>query len=349
MVAKTRPEVLIGGRYRLLRKLESGAGGFGRVWRAHDQFLRIDVALKEIYPPGAGGEDRATWAQRVRRECRTAARLRDHPNIVPVHDVLLEDGVPWIVMRLLHSSLADRVRTGPLTEEQTGPVARALLSALGAAHAARIVHRDVKPANVLLSESGEDVLLGDFGIAWSLDEQRMTTTSRFFGTLEYTAPERFDGEDGNPASDMFSLGATLYRAVEGVSPFGRKTENETKQAVFDYRPPVPSRAGRLAPLIMELLEKDPAARPDADSALTRLDRLTALPVRPTPAKTAPAPMRPPPQAPPPEEPPKRAYWVLLGLLAAVVLAFLMYHVTIEFVSYVTGTWHWLPRLISGIP
>ncbi|MFJ7249612.1 protein kinase [Kitasatospora sp. NPDC098652] len=272
MTEEAIPGRLIGRRYRLVRQL--GAGGFGRVWQAHDETLGIDVAVKQLWlPPATSDGERAERLARAEREARNAARLRDRPHIVSVHDVLVEDGMPWMVMQLVSGgSLGDRLAAhGPLPVERAAAVARALLTALGAAHAAGVVHRDVKPANVMLADDGE-VLLADFGIAVHQADTTLTATGAFIGSIEYIAPERARGVDGQAASDLFSLGVTLYQAVEGVSPFRRDSATASLTAVL-FDPPAPPRnAGRLAPLILALLAKEPEQRPSTAQALAMLDR-----------------------------------------------------------------------------
>ena len=259
MAGQAEPGRLVGGRYRLLARL--GSGGMGRVWRACDEALRIEVAVKEVWLPSTPGPDADERLRRAEREARNAARLRDHPNVVAVHDVVVEDGVPWTVMQLVAGhTLEEHVEEfGPLSVAHAALVADALLDALEAAHAAGIVHRDVKPANVMLGEDGK-VLLTDFGIALANADTALTAAGSFLGSVEYIAPERARGTEGLPASDLFSLGVTLFQAVEGFSPFHRETATGTLTAVILDEAPAPVRAGRLAPLIAGLLEKDPAKR-----------------------------------------------------------------------------------------
>ncbi|NUP51561.1 MAG: serine/threonine protein kinase [Catenulispora sp.] len=274
-----RTNRLIGGRYRLLDRL--GAGGFGHVWRAHDETLRIDVAVKEVrLPETLTPREHAERLERAEREARNAARLRDHPNVVAVHDVVVQDGVPWTVMQLIPGRTLDArlAEGGPLRPADAVVVARALLSALGAAHAAGIVHRDVKPANVMLTPDRE-VVLTDFGLAVAQADTSLTVTGSVMGSMEYLAPERAEGRDGMPASDLFSLGATLYQAVEGFSPFRRETATATLKAVLLDDPPHPVLAGPLTPVITGLLVKDPQLRLGIDDALAMLD---APPPRPQP-------------------------------------------------------------------
>ncbi|MFJ5230041.1 serine/threonine-protein kinase [Kitasatospora sp. NPDC088391] len=290
---------LVGGRYRLVRAL--GAGGFGSVWLAHDETLGVDVAVKEVRLPAGGTErERAELLQRAHREARHAARLRDHPHVVGVHDVLLDGGAPWTVMQLIVGrSLDERVAAdGPLPTAEAARIAAAVLDALGAAHRAGIVHRDVKPANILLADDGR-VLLADFGIAVQQDQTALTATGTFLGSIDYVAPERARGAADDPASDLFSLGATLYRAVEGRLPFRRDTPVGTLTAVL-FEPAPPCRlAGPLAPLIDGLLAKDPATRLTGPAAIALLAALpttaphdTLPPPRPAAAATTPAPAAP---------------------------------------------------------
>ncbi|NUR63812.1 MAG: serine/threonine protein kinase [Catenulispora sp.] len=262
---------LIGGRYRLVERL--GAGGFGQVWRARDEMLRIDVAVKEVrLPETLTRREHAERLERAEREARNAARLRDHPNVVAVHDVVVQDGVPWTVMQLIPGrSLDDRLAAGgPLRPQDAVVVARALLSALKAAHAAGIVHRDVKPANVMLTPERE-VVLTDFGLAMAQADTALTATGNVMGSMEYIAPERAEGRDGMPESDLFSLGATLYQAVEGFSPFRRETATATLKAVLLDDPPRPVLAGPLTPVITGLLVKDPGLRLRIDDAVALLE------------------------------------------------------------------------------
>ncbi|NUW44996.1 serine/threonine-protein kinase [Nonomuraea rhodomycinica] len=261
---------LVAGRYRLVSEL--GSGGFGQIWKARDENLRVDVAVKVVSLAQAGSdEERAERLLRAEREARHAARLRTHPNVVAVHDVVVEDGVPWMVMDLVAGrSLEQAIRAdGPVPLPLAKRIAEAMLEALSAAHAAGIVHRDVKPANVLLADDGR-ILLADFGIAIHDADTALTRTGMVVGSVEYIAPERAEGDDGGPKSDLFSLGATLYQAVEGFSPFRRAGASASLRAVLAHRPAPPQRAGSLAPLVMRLLDKDPANRPTAEAALDLL-------------------------------------------------------------------------------
>ncbi|MDI2130862.1 WD40 repeat domain-containing serine/threonine protein kinase [Yinghuangia seranimata] len=275
---------------------ELGAGAFGRVWRAHDQTLDVEVAVKQVQlPPAANSEEHAMRLARAEREGRNAARLRDHPNIVTVYDVVVEDDAPWTVMQLVEgTSLADHcAEHGPLSVDRAADVAAAVLSALDALHAAGVLHRDVKPDNVMLADDGR-VLLTDFGIAVHQADSALTATGMFVGSMEYVAPERANGDEGQAASDLFSLGVTLYHAVEGVSPFQRETPMATLTALFFEEAPPPLRAGRLAPVITRLMVKDPRQRASAREAFALLGAVperTHVPTPPpadVPTVTAPA-------------------------------------------------------------
>ncbi|WP_370667006.1 protein kinase [Streptomyces sp. IBSBF 2507] len=256
---------LVAGRYRLGEAI--GSGGMGRVWRAHDEVLHRTVAIKELTAALYVSEsDQAILLARTRGEARAAARI-NHSAVVTVHDVLEHDGRPWIVMELVEGrSLADAVKD----EERVDPREAAriglwVLRALRAAHTAGVLHRDVKPGNVLLADDGR-VLLTDFGIAQIEGDSTITRTGEVVGSVDYLAPERVRGHDPGPSSDLWALGATLYTAVEGRSPFRRTSPLTTMQAVVEEEATEPRYAGVLAPVISALLRKDPAERPDATEA-----------------------------------------------------------------------------------
>ncbi|MBG0853097.1 serine/threonine protein kinase [Streptomyces spinoverrucosus] len=256
---------LIGGRYRLTDAI--GSGGMGRVWRAHDEVLHRAVAIKELTAALYVSEsDQAVLLARTRAEARAAARI-NHSAVVTVHDVLEHDGRPWIVMELVEGrSLADAVKQrGRVESAEAARIGMWVLRALRAAHTAGVLHRDVKPGNVLLADDGR-VLLTDFGIAQIDGDTTITRTGEVVGSVDYLAPERIRGHDPGPASDLWALGATLYTAVEGTSPFRRTSPLSTMQAVVEEHPTEPRNAGPLGPVINALLRKEPAARPASDEA-----------------------------------------------------------------------------------
>ncbi|MFF3722375.1 serine/threonine-protein kinase [Streptomyces erythrochromogenes] len=286
-------DVLIANRYRLLSRL--GEGGMGTVWRAHDETLHREVAVKEVRAPaGLRAGDIARMYSRLEREAWAAARIPDR-NVVTVHDVVMEDERPWIVMELIRGqSLADLLRAeGPLTPRHAAHIGAEVLSALRAAHAVGVEHRDVKPANVLLAEDGR-VVLSDFGIAMVEGSTALTMTGEVVGSPEYLPPERALGRPSGPESDLWSLGVMLYAAVEGISPFRQDTALSTLRAVVDDEPPAPTRAGPLAPVIAGLLRKEPAERTPAAEVAEALRDIahepdattTASRVLPAPARTA---------------------------------------------------------------
>jgi predicted Ser/Thr protein kinase len=253
---------LIAGRYRLLAKL--GHGGMGTVWRAKDETVDREVAVKEPRVPEHLPErERANAFERMRREARAAARL-DHPAVVGVHDVAVVADQPWIVMELVRGrSLGDALQEGTLSAREAARIGLEVLGALEAAHAAGILHRDVKPDNVLLGRY-DRVVLTDFGIAQIEGETNLTDTGGFVGSPEYIAPERVLGQRPGPASDLWSLGVVLYAATEGVSPFRRSNTPATLQSVLNATPAPPASAqGPLAEAINGLLDKAPARRPNA--------------------------------------------------------------------------------------
>ncbi|MFJ8658034.1 serine/threonine-protein kinase [Streptomyces sp. NPDC093795] len=257
--------LLLAGRYRLGESI--GRGGMGKVWRAHDEVLHRVVAVKELTAGRFVAEaDRLVLHARTQKEARAAARIT-HPGVVTVHDVLEHDDRPWIVMQYVDGpSLADAAKEqGPIEPREAARIGLHVLGALRAAHAAGVLHRDVKPGNVLLARDGR-VLITDFGIAAIEGDSTITRTGELVGSIDYLAPERVRGGDPGPASDLWSLGATLYTAVEGTSPFRRTSPISTMQAVVTEEPPHPEKAGPLAPVIVALLRKDPAHRPGADEA-----------------------------------------------------------------------------------
>ncbi|MFI6522230.1 WD40 repeat domain-containing serine/threonine protein kinase [Spirillospora sp. NPDC050679] len=249
---------LLAGQYRLAEEL--GRGGFGIVWRAWDERLHRAVAAKQLYlPDHLPPERRAERRQRTLREARSAARI-DHPAAITVFDVVEDDGMPWIIMELVDGlALNSLVRKeGPLPPQRAAEVGLAVLEALCAAHAAGVVHRDVKPANVLIG--GGRVVLTDFGIATIEGDSSLTHSGYVMGAPAYTAPERARGEPATPASDLWSLGATLFYAVEGHRPFRGDNPNAVFHAILNEKPPTPRSAGPLTPVIAGLLQPDPKDR-----------------------------------------------------------------------------------------
>ncbi|MGP3981958.1 serine/threonine-protein kinase [Streptomyces sp. KR80] len=260
---------LIAGRYRLLERI--GRGGMGTVWRAEDELLARHVAVKKLHVPlHLADDERATLYERTRREARSAARVT-HGNVVVVHDVVEDDGLPCIVMEYVPSrTLGDVLKQeGPVSPDEAARIGRGMIAALRAAHAAGVLHRDVKPGNVLLGADGR-VVLTDFGIAVASGTSTLTKTGELVGSVDYVAPERVRGGTPGPASDLWALGATLYQALEGRPPFRKDTAIETAYAIAVDPLEPPRRAGVLGPLIEELLAKDPQARPSADVVERRL-------------------------------------------------------------------------------
>ncbi|MGW3063922.1 serine/threonine-protein kinase [Streptomyces sp. NPDC001130] len=257
--------LLVAGRYRLAESI--GSGGMGRVWRAHDEVLHRTVAVKELTAAlYVSDGDRAVLLARTRAEARAAARI-SHSAVVTVHDVLEHDGRPWIVMELVEgNSLADAVKErGRVEPREAARIGLWVLRALRAAHSAGVLHRDIKPGNVLLGRDGR-VLLTDFGIAQIEGDSTITRTGEVVGSVDYLAPERVRGHDPGPSSDLWALGATLYTAVEGRSPFRRTSPLSTMQAVVEEEADELRHAGALGPVISALLRKEPDRRPSAEEA-----------------------------------------------------------------------------------
>jgi serine/threonine protein kinase len=262
----TGPGHVVAERYELLNVI--GHGSMGTVWRARDRVLAREVAVKEVrHPRLMSPQDRAVTRERSLREARVAARLT-HPGVVTVHDVIEAEGSPWIVMELVPARSLARVlaEDGPMPPAQAAEMGTVLLEALGRAHAAGIVHRDVKPGNVLITPSGRTVLT-DFGIAQVAGDARLTQAGMVMGTPGFCAPERIRGAPASPASDLWSLGATLYAAVEGHGPFdGQGSAMAVLANIVHGDPPPATSAGPLGPVIAALMNRDPAARPDATAA-----------------------------------------------------------------------------------
>ena len=334
---------VLAGRYRLDSVI--GRGGMGTVWRARDQSLNRDVAVKEIVSATHLDEkEREAERRRATREAQTAARL-SHPNVVGIYDILTEEGRPWIVMEFVpYPSLRDIVQEdGLLAPQEAAQVGLGILAALGAAHAEGILHRDVKPANVLVGPNGR-VVLTDFGIARAADSTALTTSGAIVGSPPYISPERARGEQAGTPGDMWGLGATLYAAVEGRPPFERDTAISTLTAVVADDPEPASHAGPLWPVISELLRKDPRERLDADGARQMLTSVAhgegsvlRAPVSPEPVSPAPAPpepvspepsapVSPEPAAPPQEHSPpqehggRRRSWPVVAIAVTAAVA-----------------------------
>ncbi|MEV7617680.1 protein kinase [Streptomyces sp. NPDC089799] len=275
---------LLAGRYRLAELL--GQGGMGTVWRAHDERLDREVALKELrLPDDLDASRREAWIGRLDREARAAARLK-HPGVITVHDRIAgDDGRPWIVMELVRGrSLDDLIKEeGPLPPARVARIGRQVLDALSAVHATGVTHRDVKPANVLLE--GDRVVLTDFGIAAVQGEPGLTRSGALMGTPVYMSPEQVRGLPATAESDLWSLGATLFTAVEGRPPFDSSGSWAVFVAIATEEPAAAVRAGELAPVLMGLLRKDPAQRLTAEEAYDLLagPAATAEPFSPDPA------------------------------------------------------------------
>ncbi|MBV9205155.1 MAG: serine/threonine protein kinase, partial [Actinobacteria bacterium] len=247
-MAVRNQERLVGGRYRLRAVI--GRGGMGAVWRARDELLNRDVAVKEIiWPPTMDEADREIARRRAVREAQMAARLR-HPNVVGVYDIVQEDDRPFIVMELVpFRSLRDIIaENGPLSPAEAARAGLGVLAGLRAAHDAGVVHRDVKPGNILLGPGGR-VVLTDFGIAKAVDSPTLTISAVLIGSPSYTAPERAVGGQAGAAADLWGLGASLYAAVEGRPPFERDSALASLTAVVESEPDPPARAGPLREVI----------------------------------------------------------------------------------------------------
>jgi len=314
------PERVVAGRYRLEEVL--GRGGMGVVWRAVDTLIERPVAIKELRAPaGAAGVDRDSFVERALREARNSGRL-NHPAVVGVHDVVApadDDDTIYLVMEYVQApSLADILdREGPLPAHRVAAMGLGILDALDAAHSMGIVHRDIKPANVLIAE-GDRVKLTDFGIALAAEDTRLTR-SGVIGTHAYLAPECFDAGQAGPASDLWSLGATLFHSVAGRPPFDRDTTTATLRAILFEDLPAPPCEPRLAKVITGLLTRPIDQRLTSDGARRQLQPVAAEPPPPSaPAMgaapagpgTGPAPWeaqatglhRPPPATPMPPPP-----------------------------------------------
>ncbi|TDB81723.1 serine/threonine protein kinase, partial [Actinomadura sp. KC216] len=266
---------LLGNRYRLDSVV--GRGGMGTVWRAFDVMLDREVAVKEVVlPPGLNESERGVLYERTFREARASARL-NHSGVVTVHDVVEESDRPWIVMELvLAPSLQDLLERGPMEHRRVADIGLQMLGALRHAHEKGILHRDVKPSNVLITDTGR-VVLTDFGIAQVEGDTTLTQTGLVMGSPAYIPPERAQGERAVPASDLWALGATLYAAVEGRSPYERSDAMASLQAALTEPVPPARNAGPLAHVLEGLLAREPVHRMTAAQAHPLLTRVAMLP------------------------------------------------------------------------
>jgi serine/threonine protein kinase len=303
---------LLAGRYRVTESL--GTGGMGRVWLARDEVLGRDVAIKEVVlPPDLVAQERDALRRRTLREARAAARLTD-PNVAQVFDVFEADGHPWIVLEHVRSrTLQEAVdQDAPLEPRRTAEIGLAVLAALRAAHRAGVLHRDVKPSNVLLAADGR-VVLTDFGIATIEEDGDTTSSGLVLGSPQFMAPERALRGESRAAADLWSLGATLYAAVEGRPPYQGPSAVGTLMALAAEEPAPPQRAGVLRPVLDGLLRKDPDERIDADEAQRRLERAALAPPDALPEAE--------PAVPAGTGPRKRAWpWIVALAVALTVVA-----------------------------
>ncbi|SEG43760.1 Serine/threonine protein kinase [Nonomuraea solani] len=261
---------LVAQRYQLTREL--GRGGMGVVWEGRDTLLNRQVAIKEVLlPDGLSPGDQERQLLRTAREARTAAKL-NHPSVVAIYDVVEEGGRPWIVMELVSHPSVEQVvlTTGALPVREAAALGRQVLSALKSAHEAGILHRDVKPSNILLADDGRAVLM-DFGIATVEGDSSLTSTGMVTGSPSFLAPERVRADEAGPASDLWSLGATLYACMVGRSPFERGDPMATLNALLTEEPDYRRIPPAMHPILRGLLQKEPQDRVSAEEA----DRLLA--------------------------------------------------------------------------
>ncbi|WP_455681233.1 protein kinase domain-containing protein [Streptomyces luteogriseus] len=288
------------GRYRLVESI--GQGGMGRVWRAADEILDRQVAVKEMRIDGLDAEDSRTRRERTLREARATARI-DHPNVVRVYDVVDEGERLWIVMELVAGRSLERIlaESGPLSPGDTARVGLGLVAALRQVHERGVLHRDIKPGNVLVEQAngvagsprgngtgsghGRRVVLTDFGIAAIQDAKALTMVGMLVGSPDYMAPERISGRPQGPPSDIWSLGATLCAALGGRSPFSRDTTLATLHAVLYEEPELPAMSGPLRDILTSLLAKEPSARPDLEALEAALEPVAYPAPAPTPTPT----------------------------------------------------------------
>ncbi|GII52985.1 hypothetical protein Pth03_13740 [Planotetraspora thailandica] len=287
---------LIAGRYELIAPI--GRGTMGTVWRAFDRSLTRVVAIKQIrQDPALSRAQREELRERLLREGRSAARVI-HPSVATIHDAIEAEGNPWIIMELVEGRSLEQVieEEGPLPPRMVAQIGYDLLGALRTAHAQGILHRDVKPGNVLLTDSGR-VVLTDFGIAKAAGDSPLTQTGMVIGSPGYTAPERARGDYTGPESDMWSLGATLYFAVEGRPAYERASLQETLAALMSEAADPPTQAGPLRPVLDGLLNKDHTVRLSPERAATMLRAAAATPSTRAPEAGQPEPSKPGPSKP----------------------------------------------------
>ncbi|MGW4913368.1 protein kinase domain-containing protein [Streptomyces sp. NPDC004270] len=277
------------GRYRLAESI--GQGGMGRVWRAADETLDRQVAVKEMRIDGLDAEDTRTRRERTLREARATARI-DHPNVVRVYDVVDEGERLWIVMELVNGRSLEWIMAeeGALSPRAAARIGLGLVAALRQVHAGGVLHRDIKPGNVLVENTAGRVVLTDFGIAAIQDAKALTMVGMLVGSPDYMAPERISGRPQGPPSDVWSLGATLCAALGGRSPFSRDTTLATLHAVLYEEPELPAGAGPLHDLLAALLAKEPAVRPGLAEVEQTLRPVAYPPQTPTETYPAPAPV-----------------------------------------------------------
>jgi len=306
---------VIAGRYALVAEL--GRGGMGIVWRAQDRHIGRFVAVKELHlPDGIALEERRVLEERALREARTAGKLND-PAVVTVFDAINENGTTYIIMELVEAATLSTLISahGPMPPNQVVSIALQSLSALEAAHQAGIVHRDVKPGNLMVRPDGK-VKLTDFGIAQAVDDPRLTTSGSLIGSPAYMAPERIHGHEAGPASDLWALGATLCYAVEGWSPFERSSTASTLHAIMSETPRLTRATGVLSAVITGLLIADPNARLNGPQARAMLASIGNQPTPPTGI----APQVTQQYQQPAADPAKKKRNRILALVGAVVIA-----------------------------
>jgi eukaryotic-like serine/threonine-protein kinase len=271
----SEPQALIAGRYRLVHLV--GSGGMGEVWEAWDERLERRVALKQLHhQSGLSGSDAELANLRAMREARITARLH-HPHAVPVFDVVEHEGQACLIMQFIPSMTLSAVLAegGPLEPDEAAQVGAQIAGALATAHALGIVHRDVKPGNILIAEDGA-ALISDFGISRALGDATLTTSGMVHGTPAFLAPEVARGEASDFASDVFSLGATLYAALEGTPPFGNNENSIAllhRVAAGQIEPP--QRTGALTPVIVQMLSPEPESRPPMHAVAHTFAQLAA--------------------------------------------------------------------------